>query len=129
MIGRSIWHTRGTPPYAQGVAKHADALFSVNRALWERVTPDLRGVAYTLTDESLTVRFMYADEPSDATRELVSEAETESMADWLPPFQVSFHVEHLPVPEQLTIGTEERWVYLRYEDPANDPGRPRPLDP
>lgn len=95
----------------------SDVLFSVNRSLWDRVTPDLRGVSYLVTDNSLSVRWFYAEAIDDRTRELVSQAETECLADLWPARQVSYSTEHLPMQESRNIdwASGEHWVFLRYE--------------
>ncbi len=94
---------------------HNAALASVSRALWDIVTPELRGVAYAVTGTNLRVRFLYANEMSEEEYELVSEAETESMADYLPPFEVEFVAEHVPISERREPRSDEHWVYLRRE--------------
>jgi hypothetical protein len=95
-----------------------DVLFSIVRSLWDRVTPELRGVAYVREVGSLRVRFMYADAPDEWILETVSYAETECIADFWPD-EVSYVAEHLPVERRRELQHGECWVYLRYE-PSED---------
>lgn len=97
--------------------EHADALFSINRSLWDRVTPDLRGVSYLMADNSVAVRWFYAEVIEDWMKEIVSEAETECMADFWPTLEVSYRPEHLPIQKTRNIdwANGERWVFLRCE--------------
>ncbi|WP_421735200.1 hypothetical protein [Cellulomonas sp.] len=94
---------------------HADALFSITRSLWERLTVEMRGVAYLLDDSTLTVRFLLASEPDEETLELISEAEAECLADFWPTHQVSYVAEHLPKDDVRQLRPGERWVIIRYE--------------
>lgn len=103
------------------MADHWAALFSISRSLWDRVTPDLRGVAYTLTASDLAVRFMYEVEPTELILDLVNDAEGECIADFWPTVTVSFVAESLPVdqPRRIKDAEGERWFFLRYE--SSDP--------
>jgi hypothetical protein len=101
------------------VVDHHDALFSVNRSLLGMVTPNLRAVAYLLTDTELRVRFMYEDEPDEWTTEAVSVAETECIADGWPTREVSYIAEHVPLPQHLVFMPQEHVVFFRYE-PRDD---------
>ncbi|WP_418062863.1 hypothetical protein [Pimelobacter simplex] len=99
------------------MATEQDPLFSITRSLWDRVTPDLRGVAYEISDSALRVRFVYAVEPDVQTVELVSEAETECIADFWQSHEVSYFATHLPNDQPRDLEPGERWVFLRYEPP------------
>ena len=91
-------------------------LLSMQRALWEQVTPNLRGVAVALRsapgDQAITARFLYEGTIGEVERECVSLAETYCLADFLPDVVVTFQaVENAA---RNLVGTEE-WIYLRYE--------------
>ena len=88
----------------------------------DRVTPGLRGVSYLLSDKTLHVRWQYEDAPDEWVRELVSEAETETIADYWKTHEVACLAEHLPITRARDINWQkgERWVFLRYE-PAHPP--------
>jgi hypothetical protein len=92
-----------------------DALFSVIRSLWDRVVPDLRGVAYSATDSEVRVRFLFANSPSAKAVEMVSEAETECVADYWQTHEVAYLASHVPVGEPRDLEPGERWAYLRHE--------------
>lgn len=103
-----------TPPI--GGELRTPALLSVQRALWGRVTPDLRAVAVSWPGAAIKVRFVYEATVDDDTRELVSEAETESMADFDPPVQVRFGVEIVGPELAVPLSTGEWLAYRRFED-------------
>ncbi|KRF11554.1 hypothetical protein ASG90_17695 [Nocardioides sp. Soil797] len=96
-----------------------DPMFSIMRSLWDRVTPDLRGVAFSLVDSVLEVRLLYADSPDAATVAMVSEAETECVADFWSSWEVNYRAEHVPVDRPRTLHEDERWVFLRHEPAAS----------
>lgn len=93
---------------------HASAVLSVNRALWDRVTPALRGVCVSWQG-GIEARFFYEVEPTELERDLVDEAETEVMADQLPGTEVRCVAVYLPVARRRTLPPDSAWVYLRWE--------------
>jgi hypothetical protein len=91
-------------------------LLSLQRALWEQVTPDLRGVAASCIgseDEgAITARFLYEGDVSVVERECTSLAETYCIADFPPSVKVQFQaVPHAS--RDLQPG--EEWIYMRWE--------------
>lgn len=94
---------------------HADALFSVVRSFWDRVTPEIRGVAYELTESTLSVRVFYDNVPNEWDLENISEAETECIADFWQTHEISYTAVHLPSRLPRDITPTEHWVYLRHE--------------
>jgi SAM-dependent methyltransferase/uncharacterized protein YuzE len=104
-------------------ASAADVICSIGGSMWDRVTPDLRGVAYELTDDAIRARWVYADEPDEWMSEEVSCAQTECIADFWQTHQVEYVAEHLPVDRPRELRPGERWVYLRHEPSPEDPYR------
>jgi hypothetical protein len=93
-----------------------ESILSINRALWEKVTPNVRGVAFSHVDNIILIRVFFDGEPSENDVERMLCAETEVMADFLPEVQVKVNITNLPVPEILFLCKGEEWVYLRCED-------------
>ena len=93
-------------------------LLSFQRALWDMVTPPLRGVAIRLTEPLIEARFIYEHEPTEDEVQIVAEVETYVIADFTPPTNVRFKAVGAspPVPRELVTG--EEWVYLRREPGA-----------
>lgn len=93
-----------------------DAFMSLSRALWARVTPDLRWVSIGLVDDVVVARFAYEGQPDDSRLEYVSDAETEVLADLWPAHTTDFQAVQRPPaqPPVLEDGTHW-WAYLRYE--------------
>ena len=88
----------------------------MQRALWEQVTPNLRGVAVALRGEEgrqeVGARFLYEGHVGETERECTSLAETYCIADMTPDVAVAFSVvEHA----SLDLLPDEEWVYLRHE--------------
>lgn len=91
-------------------------LLSMQRALWEQVTPKLRGVAVAMhgdeDQKSVQARFLYEGVAGETERECTSLAETHCIADMTPDVVVAFSVvEHA----SLDLLPGEEWVYLRHE--------------
>lgn len=89
---------------------------SMQRALWEQVTPNLRGVAAAMRslpgDQAISARFLYDGTIGEVERECVSLAETYCIADFEPDVGITFTAVENAARE--LVGGEE-WIYLRYE--------------
>lgn len=99
----------------------------MQRALWEHVTPDLRGVAVAWSGEldgeaQIIARFLYEGPVGEIQRECVSETEAYLLADFLDGTSTSFlAVEHA---ERTLVTSNEVWVYLRWEPTHDLPDQP-----
>jgi hypothetical protein len=91
------------------------ALLSMQRALWNLVTPNLRGVAVRTTPVRVEGRFLLENEPTDEDVENMSEAETAVMADVRSGVAVSFGATWVSNSSPRDLETDEEWVYLRKE--------------
>lgn len=96
-----------------------DVILSMNRALWEQVTSDLRGVAVAYRGSadhgSIEARFLYEGHIGDVQAQCVSMAETYCIADYPPEVSITFR----PIANasrELLPG--EQWVFLRWEPDA-----------
>ena len=92
-----------------------DALLSMQRALWDVVTPGLRGVAVRLETDELSARFLFDHDPDDEDLEDVSLAETSVIADFPSDLTVSLNAIELQVGSPRALLPGEEWVYLRKE--------------
>ena len=95
-----------------------EALLSMQRALWQIPTPELRGVAIGERAGAVAADFLYDGEIADDQRELVSLAETYFMSDCLPEVVVRFRAIATRAPEPLDMQGLDWWVYLRWEPEA-----------
>lgn len=91
----------------------------MQRALWEQVTPNLRGVAVAFRSEEtrrwVEARFLYEGLVGETECRCTSLAEASLIADMTHDVAVAFSViEHAP----RDLLPEEEWVYLRYEPEA-----------
>lgn len=91
------------------------ALQSLQSALWDVVTPNLRGVAVRIEYPMIHARFLFENEPTEDDRENVSEAETYAIADFHENIEVVFEPVEVPVSEPRELEAGEQWVYLRKE--------------
>lgn len=94
----------------------ADVIMSMNRALWEQVTGDLRGVAVAHRGSpdrgSILARFLYEGDVGPVQAECVSLAESYCIADFPPEVSVFFRA----VPNSARVLLPgEQWVFLRWE--------------
>jgi len=92
-----------------------DVLLSFQRALWDMVTPELRGVAVSPERPVIEARFLYERPPTEDEIQIVAEVETYVVSDFGLDVDVSFRAVEVPtsLPRDLEVG--ERWVYLRRE--------------
>lgn len=88
-------------------------LISLQRALWDAVTPGLRGVAVRIGGPSIAARFLFDHVPDETDREDVSLAESSVMADFADDRGVAFEALRLPARQPRTLMSGEEWVYLR----------------
>lgn len=96
--------------------ERVEVLLSLQRALWEQVTPNLRGVTVAWRSardaDAIAARFLNDGRIGELERECVSLAETQCWADFLPGAAVAFRaVENAT---RALLPTEE-WIYLRHE--------------
>lgn len=91
-----------------------ETLLSLQRALWNMVTPDLRGVAVSWRDSEVRVRFLY-NERTEIQDEIVGDVETYLLADLSAESRTHFHVEVSSSPDR-PLSPDETWAYLRRED-------------
>jgi len=90
-------------------------LLAAQRALWDLVTPNLRGVAVLIAPSRVQARFLFENEPSELDHENVSEAETELMADLPIGVDVVAVAEAIPQARPRELNAGEEWLYLRQE--------------
>lgn len=79
------------------------------------VTPELRGVAASASESSVTGRMLYAIAPGDLELEITSEVEGYVAGDHLADVLVTVRAEHLPLGSERALLPEEFWIYLRRE--------------
>ena len=95
-------------------------LLSMQRALWEQVTPNLRGVAVALrsdgTGQRVEARFLYEGDIGNTERECTSLAEANCIADMTVDVTIAFTVQE---PASLDLLPGEEWVYLPDEPQAS----------
>lgn len=88
----------------------------MQRALWQQVTPNLRGVAVAIRsgaeDQAIAARFLYEGMIGEVERECMSLAETHCIADFGPEVLVTFAAAENA--DRELVGTEE-WIYMRHE--------------
>lgn len=91
------------------------ALLSIQRALWDMVTPSLRGIAIHLSYPEAHCRFIYDHVIGVEEAEIVSEVETYFNADFDQDVHTVFIADYVPSSSDRYLCTGEEWVYLRRE--------------
>lgn len=97
------------------------ALLSIQRALWDRVTPNLRGVAVSWPDDVVTARFIYDSATGDLEFEMVNDAEGEVAADLPAGHRTNFTLQVETGDHGRELSSDEWWAYLRHEPAASGP--------
>lgn len=95
-------------------AFRTEVLLSLQRALWDLVTPELRAVAVRPSYPLVEARLMY-EAVGDEERQLAAEVESYVVADFLPPVDVRFAAVEVPAGAQRELEADEEWVYRRRE--------------
>jgi hypothetical protein len=101
-------------------------LLSMQRALWEQVTPDLRGVALAWSGEldgetRVEARFLYEGAVGELQDQCVSETEAYFVADFIDNMSTAFvAIAHA----DRELEPEEEWVFLRWEPTLDLPKQP-----
>ena len=91
---------------------------SIQRAMWDCVTPGLRGVAVKLSFSLISARFIYED-LGDEELEMVGLVGSYVAAAFLPPVEVDSTGIEIRGPGERLLEPDEFWVYLRYEAPLS----------
>lgn len=91
-----------------------EVFLSFQRALWDMVTPSLRGIAVRPEYPVIRGRFIY-EAVGPEEDEIVAEVGTYVVADFLPPVYPDFVAVAVPPSEPRNLEPEEHWVYLRRE--------------
>ncbi|MEV0952961.1 hypothetical protein [Promicromonospora sp. NPDC050249] len=94
-------------------------LLSLQSALWDAVTPGLRGVAVRFGEARIEGRMIYDHVPGPTDHEDCSLVETYVIADFPQDVAVSLDAVAVVPPEPRLLLAEGVWVYLRKE-----PARP-----
>lgn len=87
---------------------------SIQRALIDNVTPNLRSVQVDTKNDLITLIFFYDEPPSEDELERASLADTEFISDFpSPEYKTDCKIVILPYPEPLP--KDSLCVYKRYE--------------
>lgn len=109
---------------AAAVAFRIEVLLSFQRALWDLVTPNLRGLAVRPTWPLIEARFIY-EAVSQEEHLLAAEAGAYVIADFVPPVDVRFDAVAVPPDQPRELLAGEEWVYRRREEEPECPDRAR----
>lgn len=94
-----------------------EVLLSLQRALWDMVTPSLRGVAMRLQYPLIEGRLIFEAVGEDE-RMIAAEVGSYVIADFAPPVDISFTAVAAPPETARELSADEEWVYLRRETDA-----------
>lgn len=91
-----------------------EVLLSFQRALWDQVTPSLRGICARISYPSIEARFLY-ESVDMLEREITAEVETEVYSDFVPPVTAEFRAVAVPNGQPRELEDGEEWIYVRRE--------------
>lgn len=104
------------------------ALLSLQRALWDELSPHVRGVAVAISDAAIRGRMIFDRIPTEDEVESCSLVGTYVLADMAPEIVVELTPVVVTAPGTRDLLPGEEWVYLRKESPVPDGAtRPEPL--
>lgn len=104
------------PSTDQAIAFRVHALLSLQRAMWDMVTPELRCVSIRLVpDTAVALRFVFDHPPTEEEQELVDDIEDEFSGDFPGQVHVQSECQFLPPSLRRELYAGEEWVYLRRE--------------
>lgn len=89
---------------------------SIQRALWDLVTPALRGVALTSSYPNIGGRFIYDRVPTQVDLEDLSLAVRRIVAGFQSDVHVSLEACYVPVSQSRDLLLDEWWAFRRKED-------------
>lgn len=89
---------------------------SIQRALWDLVTPALRGVALTSSYPNIGGRFIYDRVPTEVDLEDLSLAVRRIVAGFQSDVHVNLEACYVPVSQSRDLLLDEWWAFRRKED-------------
>ncbi len=92
-----------------------DVLMYLLRALWGMITPDMRAIRASWADGVAGATFIYDHPVKESDWEIVSEVETEVIADLPPDVATDFDAIHLTDNQLPALPKDSWWVYVRRE--------------
>lgn len=93
----------------------SEVILALQRALWDLVTPMLRGITVRFDDPMIRGRLLF-EAVGDDEREIVALVAASMAADLGPSIQVEFLAIALPVWKDRRCEPGEEWAYLRCEE-------------
>lgn len=95
-----------------------EVLLSLQRALWDMITPSLRAVAVRPSYPVIEARLIY-EAVGEEERAIAAEVEAYVVADFLLPVDVRFTAVTAPAGSARELGPDEQWVYRRREEDSS----------
>lgn len=89
------------------------ACLSIQRALLDKITPNLRRISFQISEDLISLYFYYDTEPSEIEMELAGDAEAEVISDF--PGEYMIEVRFFIVKSPLKVNSVGRVIYERYE--------------
>lgn len=95
------------------LVKDYEIRLSIQRALLDKVTPNLRQISYAFENDLIKLYFFYDSIPSEEEKELSEDVSAEVIADFPGPYMVECTLQDMAYP--AIIKTTGYTVYSRYE--------------
>jgi hypothetical protein len=100
---------------AEAGSFRTQVLLSIQRALWDMVTPELRGLAVKHVSPLIELRFIY-EAVAEEQRMIAEEVGTYVIADFSPPTDIRIETVAIAPGIRRSLEEGEEWVYRRREE-------------
>lgn len=86
---------------------------SIQRALLDRITPNLRRISFEMEQNLINLYFIYDDIPTELEEELSHDAAGEIIADFLETFKINCDLKNVKYPQKMN--SKGHIIFNRYE--------------
>jgi hypothetical protein len=91
----------------------SEVCLSIQRALLDKVTQNLRRISFVLNNNFIKLYFFYNDKPSEIEEELVGDVSAEVISDLPEDYQINCELINVKYPEEII--SQGRIIFNRFE--------------
>jgi hypothetical protein len=90
-----------------------EVCLSIQRALLDKITPNLRRISFLLGENLIKLFFFYDAKPSEIEKELVGDISAEVISDFPESYKINCELIDVKYPEK--INSKGRIIFNRFE--------------